>query len=72
MEVLNNYVSGSWVKSKETNTSDVINPATQEVLGKVPYGKGTATDVAQAVAAAADAYKSWRQVPVMKKSPALI
>ncbi len=67
MEVLNNYVNGSWVKSKEANTSDIINPATQEVLGKVPHGKGTATDVAQAVQAAADAYKSWSQVPVMKR-----
>jgi malonate-semialdehyde dehydrogenase (acetylating) / methylmalonate-semialdehyde dehydrogenase len=67
MEILNNYVNGSWVKSKETNTSGIINPATQEVLGKVPSGKGTATDVAQAVAAAAMAYKSWSQVPVMKR-----
>lgn len=67
MEVLNNYVNGSWVKSKETNTSNIINPATQEVLGKVPHGKGTATDVALAVQAAADAYKSWSQVPVMKR-----
>ena len=67
MEVLSNYINSGWVKSKETNTSDVINPATQEVLGKVPLGKGTATDVAQAVAAAAEAYKSWSQVPVMKR-----
>ncbi len=67
MEVLGNYIDGSWVKSKETNTSNVINPATQELLGKVPYGKGTATDVAQAVAAAARAYKSWGQEPVMKR-----
>lgn len=67
MEVLSNYISNSWVKSKEGNTSDIINPATQEVLGKVPNGKGTATDVAQAVAAATEAYKSWSQVPVMQR-----
>lgn len=67
MEVLSNYINNSWVKSKETNTSDVINPATQEVLGKVPYGKGTATDVAQAVEAASEAYKFWSQVPVMRR-----
>src|SRR5688500_18339144 len=67
MEVLSNYINSSWVKSKESNTSDIINPATQEVLGKVPYGKGTATDVAQAVDAAAEAYKFWSQVPVMKR-----
>jgi malonate-semialdehyde dehydrogenase (acetylating)/methylmalonate-semialdehyde dehydrogenase len=67
MEILNNFVNGSWVKSKETNALDIINPATQELLGKVPCGKGTATDVAQAVQAAAEAYKSWRGVPVMKR-----
>jgi malonate-semialdehyde dehydrogenase (acetylating) / methylmalonate-semialdehyde dehydrogenase len=67
MEILNNFVNGSWVKSKETNALNIINPATQELLGKVPCGKGTATDVAQAVQAAAEAYKSWRGVPVMKR-----
>ncbi len=67
MEVLNNYINNSWVKSKEANTSDVINPATQEVLGKVPNGKSTATDVGLAVASAAEAYKSWSQVPVMQR-----
>lgn len=67
MEVLSNYINGGWVKSKETNTSDVLNPATQEVLGKVPYGKGTSIDVAQAVEAASEAYKAWSQVPVMKR-----
>lgn len=67
MEVLHNYINGNWVKSKETNTSDVINPATQEVLGKVPLGKGTATDVVQAVDAAREAFKLWSQVPVMRR-----
>src|SRR5687768_16660908 len=67
MEILSNYINSSWTKSKEANTSDVSNPASQEVLGKVPYGKSTATDVAQAVDAAAEAYKFWSQVPVMKR-----
>ncbi len=67
MEVLSNYINNAWVKSQETNTSNVLNPATQEVLAKVPYGKGTATDLEDAVAAAHEAYKSWSQVPVMKK-----
>ena len=71
MEGLNIYINNSWVKSKETNTSDVVNPATQEVLGKVPNGKATATDVAHAVGAAAEAYKSWSQVPVMQRVQSL-
>lgn len=67
IETLNNYIGGIWVKSQEANTTDVINPATQEVLGKVPYGKSTASDVAQAVEIASAAYKSWSQVPVMRR-----
>jgi malonate-semialdehyde dehydrogenase (acetylating) / methylmalonate-semialdehyde dehydrogenase len=67
MEVLSNYINSSWVKSKETNTSDVINPATQEIMAQVPNGKGTIADVEQAVAAAAEAYKLWSQTPVMKR-----
>jgi malonate-semialdehyde dehydrogenase (acetylating)/methylmalonate-semialdehyde dehydrogenase len=67
MEILSNYISNKWVASKETNTTDVINPATQEVLGKVPYGSGTATDVDKAVLAAHEAYKQWREVPVMRR-----
>ncbi|MDX1641381.1 MAG: CoA-acylating methylmalonate-semialdehyde dehydrogenase [Balneolaceae bacterium] len=67
MEVLQNYINGSWVKSKESNTSDVINPASQEVLGKVPLGKETSSDVAAAIEAASEAFKSWSNVPVMKR-----
>ena len=67
IEVLPGYVGGKWVRSKESGTSDVLNPATQEVLGRVPTGAGTATDVADAVAAAAEAFVSWSQVPVIKR-----
>ena len=67
MEVLSNYINSSWVKSKETATSDIINPATQEVLAKVPYGTNTAADVNNAIEVAAEAFKFWSQVPVMKR-----
>lgn len=67
MELLTNYINGSWTKSREENTVEVINPATQEVLGKVPYGAKTAEDFGVAVEAAAEAFKSWSQEPVMKR-----
>ncbi|WPP49175.1 CoA-acylating methylmalonate-semialdehyde dehydrogenase [Catalinimonas niigatensis] len=67
MEILNNYIDGNWVNSKESRTVDVVNPASQQVLGKVPYGKDTAADVASAVEAASIAFKSWSQVPVMRR-----
>ena len=49
MEILKNYIEGDWIKSSESDSIVVINPATQEILGKVPYGKNTSTDVATAV-----------------------
>ncbi|MEQ9441453.1 MAG: CoA-acylating methylmalonate-semialdehyde dehydrogenase [Cyclobacteriaceae bacterium] len=67
MEILQNYIGGNWVSSKEASTVDVVNPASQEVLGKVPNGKGTASDVADVVAVASQAFAAWSQVPVMKR-----
>lgn len=67
MELLKNFIDGNWSVSHESASSEVINPALQEVLGKVPYGKGTARDVADAVAAASNAHVGWSQVPVMQR-----
>lgn len=67
MEVLVNYINNNWSKSKESATADIINPATQEILGKVPFGKNTIKDVHQAVEAASEAFKSWCHVPAMKR-----
>ncbi|MGQ8336986.1 CoA-acylating methylmalonate-semialdehyde dehydrogenase [Sunxiuqinia sp. A32] len=67
MEVLKNYINGSWVSSKETGTIAVVNPANQEVLAKVPYGDKTLLDVEGAVSAASAAFKVWRATPVMKR-----
>ncbi|SEI52513.1 malonate-semialdehyde dehydrogenase (acetylating) / methylmalonate-semialdehyde dehydrogenase [Dyadobacter sp. SG02] len=66
MEILNNYIGG-WGPSAETRTTDVVNPASQEVLARVPSGNGTAQDVAKAVEAAANAFAEWKEVPPMKR-----
>ena len=44
MEILKNYINGQWIESKEKQNIDVLNPASQEVLARVPYGAGTASD----------------------------
>ncbi len=67
MDILKNYINGAWVNSRENTTIDVINPATQEVMGKVPFGSKTAEDLGLAVEAAETAFKSWSQVPVMQR-----
>jgi malonate-semialdehyde dehydrogenase (acetylating)/methylmalonate-semialdehyde dehydrogenase len=67
MEILKNYIEGDWIKSKETESISIINPATQEILGKVPYGKNTVSDVATAVEIASKAFISWSKIPVMRR-----
>jgi len=67
MEILKNYINGRWVESIEDATVLVVNPANQEILAKVPYGKETGKDVQDAVSAASDALLDWRNTPVMKR-----
>jgi len=67
MEILKNYINGEWTASTSKQTLDVVNPANQEILAKVPYGTDTAKDVAKATEYASMAYKEWSKVPVMKR-----
>jgi len=67
MKNFQNFINGQWIESKESNAIDVINPANQEVLGKVPYGPNTSKDVDLAVEKASIAFKSWKHVPVMQR-----
>ena len=67
MEILPAYIGGAWQNSAESATIDVINPATQDVLVKVPMGPGTVKDVERAVEAASKALPGWRNTPVMKR-----
>ncbi|EWQ19604.1 hypothetical protein Q184_02328, partial [Staphylococcus aureus M1182] len=48
------YINGEWVESNSNETIEVINPATEEVIGKV--AKGNKADVDKAVEAADDVY----------------
>lgn len=56
-----NYLNGEWRASRAAQTLDVINPATSELLGKVPLSP--ALEVDEAVQAAYAAYQEWRRVP---------
>ncbi len=67
MNVLKNYINGAWTQSVCSDTKDVLNPATNEVLAKVPYGISTSQDISKAVEAAQKAYESWKNVPVLKR-----
>ena len=56
------YVDGAWVASTGTTTIDVVNPATEEVIGRVT--EGTAEDVDRAVRAARAAFGTWSRTSV--------
>jgi len=65
MEKLKNYINGKWVDSHSDQFTDVVNPATQEVLAKVPFGTGQ--DVGDAAIAAHEGFQEWRNTPVSKR-----
>ncbi|KGX85868.1 aldehyde dehydrogenase family protein [Pontibacillus litoralis] len=56
---LKHYINGEWVESIGTETEDVINPATEEVIGQIALG--TKEDVDKAVRAARAAFPSFSQ-----------
>jgi len=55
------YINGSWVESTSSEWQDVTNPATGEVLARVPLAH--LCEVAAAIDAAASAYPDWRRTP---------
>jgi malonate-semialdehyde dehydrogenase (acetylating)/methylmalonate-semialdehyde dehydrogenase len=67
--VLKNFINGQWVNSRSTQTLDVPNPATNQLIAKVPVS--TREDVDLAVAAAKEAFKTWKNVPVPKRARVL-
>jgi succinate-semialdehyde dehydrogenase/glutarate-semialdehyde dehydrogenase len=57
------YIDGQWVEASQT--LDVINPATQQLLGRVPALGAAQTE--RAVAGAARAFESWRRVSAAER-----
>src|SRR5882762_6972895 len=56
-EYLKLYIDGRWVDPVEPKTSEVINPATEAVSGRISMG--SAADVDKAVRAARKAFATW-------------
>ena len=54
-------INGQMVESKTTQWRDVVNPATQEVLARVPFA--TPDEVNAAVANDKQAFKTWKKTP---------
>ncbi|THT99662.1 CoA-acylating methylmalonate-semialdehyde dehydrogenase [Lampropedia puyangensis] len=55
-------INGQFIESKTTEWREVINPATQEVLARVPFA--TQEEIDAAVASAKEAFKTWKKTPI--------
>lgn len=61
-----NFIAGQWVEPAGGHYGDVPNPATGELLAKVPYSGQE--DVERAVQAARQAFEGWREVAVPRRA----
>ncbi|KTT86802.1 methylmalonate-semialdehyde dehydrogenase, partial [Mammaliicoccus sciuri] len=66
VEILKNYVNGQWQASKSKETIDVYNPATKEVIAKVPVS--TREELDEAAKIAHEAFQEWKEVAVPKRA----
>jgi malonate-semialdehyde dehydrogenase (acetylating)/methylmalonate-semialdehyde dehydrogenase len=64
--LLHNYVGGAWAPPTSAEALDVTNPATGDVLARVPLSG--ATDLDAAVRAAREALPAWRAVSVIERA----
>ena len=55
-------INGQFVESQTTEWRDVVNPATQQVLARVPFA--TEDEINAAVASAKEAFKTWKKTPI--------
>ena len=59
------YIDGSWAEPTGEGKIEVINPATEEIIGSVPVG--SAADVEVAVAAAKAAFLEWSNTSIEER-----
>jgi len=60
------FINGEWVDSKSERLIDVTNPATQEVIAKVPCA--TSDEMQQAIESAKETFKTWKEVPTPQRA----
>ena len=55
-------INGKFVESKSQVWKDIVNPATQEVISRVPFA--THDEIEAAIAGAAEAFKTWKNTSI--------
>jgi malonate-semialdehyde dehydrogenase (acetylating)/methylmalonate-semialdehyde dehydrogenase len=63
---LKNFIGGEWVDSESVEDLDVVNPATGEVIARVPLS--TPSEVERAARVAQEAFRAWREVPPVRRA----
>src|SRR5690625_4570712 len=63
---IKNFIGGKWVEAKTDKTEPVYNPATGEVIAKVPIS--TKEELDDAVKVANETFQTWKEEPVPKRA----
>ena len=58
------FIDGKWIKSKDSY--EVINPATEEIIGKV--SKASPSDVDKALKSAEKGFAIWKKIPPWERA----
>ena len=60
-----NFIGGEWRRNDASDIATVFNPATEEILARVPLAD--ASQVNAAIEAAAQAFPDWRRTPPQER-----
>jgi succinate-semialdehyde dehydrogenase/glutarate-semialdehyde dehydrogenase len=60
------FIDGKWLSSENSETYEVINPATEEVLGHA--SKATPVDVERALKSAEKGLQVWKKTPPWQRA----
>lgn len=66
MKIFNQYINGRFVKSSSTETIEILNPCTEEVLSLSPTG--SVSDANEALNAAQNAQHAWKSLTAVERA----
>ena len=65
-QIINHWIDGDFQESESSRFGDIYNPATGEVIAKLPMGG--ASDLEKAVKSAKQAFRSWSTTSITKRA----
>ena len=60
------FIDGKWQQAEKSETYDVINPATEEIIGQA--SKASSVDVNKALSSAEEGFASWKTKPAWERA----